>query len=314
MSFSSKMKNNLSRIKFEDKCCQKAELSALIRVSGTIQFKGLKKFKLTIMTENAAIARHIFTLFKKTFNIQTEVLVRKNKTLKKTNSYMIVIENAFDILMALEIIGEVDGMLGINHGMPDTIVEKECCKRAYLRGIFMGGGSVSDPEKSYHLELTLHNNKYGEALSAFLLASYDLETKFIVRKNNYILYFKDGDQIVDFLNIIGAHTALLNFENVRIVKQMRNNVNRLVNCETANLNKTVDAAFRQVRDIELIRERRGLESLPDNLREIAELRLENPDMSLRELGEELYPPVGKSGVNHRLRKLEAIAESIRENN
>lgn len=313
MSFSSKTKNNLSRIKFEDKCCQKAELSALIRVSGTIQFKGLKKFKLTIMTENAAIARHIFSLFKKTFNIHTEVMVKKNRTLKKTNSYMIVIEEAFDILEALEIIGEVDGMLGINHGMPDTIVKKDCCKRAYLRGIFMGGGSVSDPEKSYHLELTLHNKIYGEALSQFLFDSYQLETKHILRKNNYVLYLKDGDQIVDFLNIIGAHTALLNFENVRIVKQMRNNVNRLVNCETANLNKVVDAAMRQVKDIELIGERRGLDSLPDNLRAIAEVRLENPDMSLRELGELLDPPVGKSGVNHRLRKLEAMAESIREN-
>lgn len=313
MSFSSKTKNDLSRIKFEDKCCQKAELSALIRVSGTIQFKGRKKFKLNIMTENAAIARHIFTLFKKTFNIHTEVLVRKNKTLKKTNSYMIAIENAFDILKKLEIIGEVDGMLGINHGMPDSIIDKDCCKRAYLRGIFMGGGSVSDPEKSYHLELTLHNKQYGEALSQFLLESYELETKHILRKNNYVLYFKDGDQIVDFLNIIGAHSALLNFENVRIVKQMRNKVNRLVNCETANLNKVVDASVRQVRDIELIIERKGLESLPDNLRSIAEARLENPDMSLRELGEVLEPPVGKSGVNHRLRKLEAIAESIREN-
>ncbi len=313
MSFSSKMKNDLSRIKFEDKCCQKAELSALIRVSGTIQFKGLKKFKLTIMTENAAIARHIFTLFKKTFNIQTEVLVRKNKTLKKTNSYMMMIEDAFDILMALEIIGEEEGMLGINHGIPDTIVANACCKRAYVRGIFMGGGSVSDPEKSYHLELTLHNKKYGEALRQFLMETYELDSKYIMRKNNFVLYFKDGDQIVDFLNIIGAHSALLNFENIRIVKGMRNSVNRLVNCETANLNKTVDASIRQVRDIELIQERRGLESLPDTLREIAEARLENPDMSLRELGEILQPPVGKSGVNHRLRKLESIAESIRGN-
>lgn len=313
MSFSSKMKNDLSRIKFEDKCCQKAELSALIRVSGTIQFKGFKKFKLTIVTENAAIARHIFTLFKKTFSIQTEVLVRKNKTLKKNNSYMMMIENAFDILMELEIIGEENGLLGINHGIPENIVAKECCKRSYLRGIFMGGGSVSDPERSYHLELTLHNKKYGEALSHFIMESYELESKFIIRKNNYVLYFKDGDQIVDFLNIIGAHTALLNFENIRIVKEMRNSVNRLVNCETANLNKTVDAAYRQVKDIKLIEEKRGLEFLPDNLREIAELRVENPDLSLRELGEELQPPVGKSGVNHRLRKIEAIAESIRGN-
>ncbi|MBN2897129.1 MAG: DNA-binding protein WhiA [Clostridia bacterium] len=314
MSFSSKTKNNLSRIKFEDKCCQKAELSALIRVSGTIQFRGLKRIKLTIITENAAIARHIFTLFKKTFNIHTEVLVKKNKTLKKTNSYMMMIEEAYGILEALEIIGEVDGMMGINHGMPENIVEKGCCKRAYLRGIFMGGGSVSDPERSYHLELTLHSKQYGEALSAFLMENYELEAKHIIRKNNYVLYFKDGDQIVDFLNIIGAHSALLNFENVRIVKQMRNDVNRLVNCETANLNKVVDAAVRQVRDIALIRERLGLESLPDNLRDIAEVRLENPDVSLRELGEMLEPPVGKSGVNHRLRKLEAIADSIRDTN
>ncbi len=311
MSFSSKTKNDLSRIKFEDKCCQRAELSALIRVSGTIQFKGLKKLELTIITENSAVARHIFMLFKKTFNIHTKVLVKKNRTLKKTNSYMMVIEDAFDILEKLEIVGEIDGMFAINQGMPENIVQNDCCKRAYVRGIFIGGGSVSDPDKSYHLEITLHSERYSEALSEFLLLNYGLETKNIIRKNNYILYFKDGDNIVDFLNIIGAHSTLLHFENVRIIKQMRNNVNRLVNCETANLNKVVDAAVRHAKDIELIIEHRGLESLSDSLRDIASARLENPELSLRELGEMLNPPVGKSGVNHRLRKIEKIAQDIR---
>jgi DNA-binding protein WhiA len=310
MSFSSKTKNELSRIKFDDKCCQRSELSALIRVSGSIQLMGFKKVNLQITTENAAVARHIFTLFKKTFNIHAEVHVKKNKNLKKSNSYFIFFENAMELLSTLEIIKKKNGILEINEDVPEFVKKKECCKRAYLRGIFIGGGSISDPEKAYHLELNLHSEKFCSMLKAFIEDNYRIFPKEIIRKNNYVLYFKEGDQISDFLNIIGAHGTLLNFENIRVVKQMRNNVNRIVNCETANLNKTVDAAIRQVKAIEIIRDTVGFESLPENLRTLAELRIENKDASLKELGEMLDPPIGKSGVNHRLRKLENIAREL----
>lgn len=286
-----------------------AELSALIRTSGTIMLKGLSRTDLNILTENPAIARLIFTFFKKNFSIHTEVVVQKNKTLKKGNAYQIHIEDAGDILRALGILVDVDGFSGINDQVPLFLLKDSCCKRAYIRGAFLGGGSVSDPEKGYHLEFITHSEEYGNSLKE-LINEFGLESKLIDRKSNHIVYLKEGDQIVDLLNIIGAHKALLDFENVRIVKQMRNDVNRLVNCETANLNKTVNAAMKQVQDINLIKSVVGLGALPDGLSELAELRLEQPEASLKELGEMLDPPVGKSGVNHRFKKIHKFAESL----
>lgn len=309
MSFSSTTKNELSRIKSEGPCCQICELSALIRTSGSIRLKGLSKTDLNILTENPAIARLIFTFFKKNFNIHTDVEVQKNKTLKKGNAYQIHIEDSSEILRALGILVEVNGFYGINDQVPTFLMKDTCCKRAYIRGAFLGGGSVSDPEKGYHLEFITHSEEYGESLKD-LINEFGLDSKLIDRKANHIVYIKEGDQIVDLLNIIGAHKALLDFENVRIVKQMRNDVNRLVNCETANLNKTVNAAMRQVQDIELIKSSVGLGALPEGLVQLAELRLEQPEASLKELGEMLDPPVGKSGVNHRFKKIHKFAESL----
>ncbi|MDK2919890.1 MAG: cell division protein WhiA [Candidatus Petromonas sp.] len=311
MSFSSESKNELVRKTFERECCRLAEASALIRMSGTIQLAGLKRVNVRITTENPAIARLIFTLFKKTFNVHTEVLVKKNKVLKRSNTYVILITKANDILEKLGIIDCKDDSFTINYKLPEKLLAKKCCRRAYLRGAFLGGGSVSDPEKAYHLEFVTHSEEFSEELMK-LINSYGLNSKVILRKNNYVVYLKEGDQIVDLLNIIGAHNALLNFENVRIVKQMRNNVNRIVNCETANLSKIVEASLRQINNIEYIQKTKGLKILPDNLREIAELRLKHKNASLKELGQMLNPPVGKSGINHRLRKIEKIADKLRE--
>lgn len=311
MSFSSKTKNELARRTSDSKCCQMAELSALVRVSGTIQLRGLGKTDLLITTENAAIGRMIFVLFKRSMKIHTDLDVVKNNVLRKNNSYQIRILDATEILKKLEIMVEQDGSFVINNGLPKTLIENECCKRAYIRGVFLGGGSLSDPEKSYHLELITHREDYAEELKN-LINTYDLHARVIGRKKNFIVYLKEGDQIVDLLNIIGAHSALMAFENVRIVKSMRNNINRLVNCETANLNKMVDAAVKQKQYIEIIDKYAGLDSLPDPLHEIAIIRLNNTDASLKELGQMLNPPIGKSGVNHRLRKIEKIALDIME--
>ncbi len=310
MSFSSLTKNELVRKMFESECCQLAEASALIRMSGSIQLAGLNRVNINITTENPAIARLVFSLFKKIFNIQTEVLVKKNKVLKKGNSYVIKINNANEILKKLGIIEFQDDGVKINYRIPKKLLVDECCKRAYLRGAFLGGGSVSDPEKTYHMEFVTHNEEFSIELKN-LINSYGLSSKIILRKNNYVVYLKEGDQIVDLLNIVGAHSALLSLENIRIVKQMRNNVNRIVNCETANLSKIVEASIRQIKNIEYIKDTTGLKVLPDNLIEIAELRLEHPNASLKELGQMLNPPVGKSGVNHRLRKIEKIADKLK---
>ena len=296
---------------FENKCCQFAEASSLLRMSGTIQLAGLNKVNIKVTTENPAIARLIFKLFKNNFGVDTKVLVKKNKVLKKGNTYVVSISNAKEILQELEIIGFENNSFNINYKLPKKLLDNECCRRAYLRGAFLGGGSVSDPEKTYHLEFVTHNEEFsGELLS--LVNSYGLKAKVILRKNNYVVYLKEGDQIVDLLNIIGAHNALMHLENIRIIKQMRNNVNRIVNCETANLSKIVEASIRQIKNIQYIERTAGFKVLPDNLREIAELRLKYKNASLKELGQMLNPPVGKSGVNHRLRKIEKIAERLRK--
>lgn len=311
MTFSSKTKNELARRTSDSKCCQIAELSALVRVSGSIQLLGRNKTNLIISTENPAIARFIFTLFKKSLNIHTDIDIMKKTVLKKNNVYKIKILDSTEILKKLEIMIESDGSTIINNGVPKKNIEKECCKRAYIRGTFLGAGSLSDPDKSYHMEIITHRESYADKLSE-LINSYNLHSRVIPRKKNFIVYLKEGDQIVDLLNIIGAHTALLSFENTRIVKSMRNNINRIVNCETANINKVTDTAVRQKHYIDIINNSVGIESLPDNLREIAKVRVLNTDLSLKELGDMLNPPLGKSGVNHRLRKIEKIALEIIE--
>ena len=200
-----------------------------------------------------------------------------------------------------------------NPGINERLVRKECCKRSYLRGVFLGAGSLSDPENSYHLEIVTNSEEYSEALVQ-LMNAFGLDPHISSRKNNLVVYLKESEQIVDYLNIIGAHHALLELENIRIQKDMRNQVNRLVNCETANMNKTIDAAFHQTQNIELIAARLGFEKLSPQLRAVAEARLDNPEVSLKELGQLMDPPLGKSGINHRMRKLEEIAEQLREKN
>lgn len=190
------------------------------------------------------------------------------------------------------------------------LVERSCCKQAFMRGAFLACGSLTDPNKGYHLELVCENEQ-GAELIMYIMGELQLSPKRVTRKKYEVVYLKDGSMIVDFLNIIGAHNALMDMENVRILKDMRNSVNRRVNCETANINKTVSAAVKQIEDIRYIEEKKGLKYLPEGLRKVAELRVDEPEMSLREIGEMLNPPVGKSGVNHRLRKISEIANELR---
>lgn len=314
MSFSAITKNELSRIIPEDKCCYLAEISGFMRMCGTIQLSGKRKMSIKLVTENPAAARKIIKLLKKVFNIHTNLTISQNKMLKKNHYYELVISSemkAEEILIKTGILVDNDGWQDIDYSVPKSLIKKRCCKRAYLRGAFLGSGSVTDPGKAYHLEIVTTHVQLGEDIKA-LLKQFDLNAKTVMRKKNLVVYLKEGEQIVDFLNIIGAYRTLLDLENIRIVKEMRNKVNRLVNCETANLNKIVDTAVRQLSNIEYIESTQGLKILPEKLRQVAELRLENKEASLQELGQLLAPPVGKSGVNHRMRKIEAIAEKIRQ--
>lgn len=307
MSFAALTKKELTLFEAEG-CCERAELAALIRMNGTIALTG-KRVVLDIATENAAISRRMYTLLKRHFNVPTELLVRKKMRLKKNNVYVVRIPAGVEsILERLSIASE--GFLFLP-GIDPELIRKNCCKRAYLRGAFLAGGSVNNPEgSSYHLEIASMYEEHCKALVE-LANKFQLNARFIERKKGFILYIKEGEKIIEFLSIIGAHQALFKFEDVRIMRDMRNSVNRIVNCETANLNKTIGAAVRQIDNIRLLQKEVGLENLPEKLREVAEVRLQHPDINLKEVGELLKGQVSKSGVNHRLRKLDEWAEKIR---
>ncbi|MCA1055395.1 DNA-binding protein WhiA [Rossellomorea aquimaris] len=308
MSFASETKKELTNIEVKD-CCANAELSALIRMNGSLSFSN-QMLVVNIQTENAAIARRIYTLIKKGYDTPVELLVRKKMRLKKNNVYIVRIkEDTRMILEDLKILGE--GFTFI-HDISESLIKKKCCKRSYLRGAFLAGGSVNNPEtSSYHLEIFSLYAEHNEALSE-LMNTFGLNSKTLERKKGFITYLKEAEKITEFLNIVGAHSSLLRFEDVRIVRDMRNSVNRLVNCETANLNKTIGAALRQVENIKFIEKHVGLQVLPDKLREIAELRVNYQDVTLKELGEMVSGgTISKSGINHRLRKIDQIAEKIR---
>ena len=268
MSFSAEVKEELEKIMPQARHCRLAELSAIVEFGCHIEETN-GEIRITIHSENDAVARKYFTLWKKTFNIGTDVA---------------------KALQALKFTGD---NVGAGKGADPVLIKSSCCKRAYLRGAFLCIGSMSNPEKGYHLEFVCETDR-----QALQIQEYD------------VVYLKEGAGIVDLLNVMGAHVSLMNLENLRIEKEMRNSINRQVNCETANITKTVNAASRQLEDIQLIQTHIGLSGLPEHLREIALVRLAHPESSLQELGGYLNPPVGKSGVNHRLRKLSEIASQI----
>ncbi|MGO1468869.1 MAG: DNA-binding protein WhiA [Tissierella sp.] len=313
MSFSQKTKNELSKLPLGSRCCSLAELAALVRMCGTIQINSGKNINLKFSTENASIARRIFSILKKSYDIEIEVMVRKNRQLKKNNNYLIVINDkkaSKEILLDVEFLERENiNIFNPDYKINKNIIKNRCCKRAYIRGSFLGGGSISNPEKTYHLEMVTNNKEHAEDLSK-TINTFDLNSKIVLRKENYIVYIKEGEKIVDVLNIMGAHQALLHLEDIRVLKDIRNNINRIVNCETANLGKTISASLRQINDIKFIDDHMGIHKLPKGLREISILRLENPDASLKELGKMLSNPVGKSGVNHRFRKIGEIAKEL----
>ena len=229
--------------------------------------------------------------------------------------YVVVIkkhDEAMKVLLASKLIdeyGEIAEKLSVTDNL---LIQRECCKRAFIRGAFLAAGSISAPEKFYHFEIVCATDKKAKQLQE-IIQNFNIDAKIVERKKHFVVYIKEGSGIVDILNVMEAHIALMELENVRILKEVRNSVNRKVNCETANLNKTISAAVKQIEDIEYIRDNYGLSKLSESLEEMARLRLDNPDASLKELGDMLSPPVGKSGVNHRLRKICEIAEDLRGN-
>lgn len=285
MSFSQDVKKELFPEFPKARHCQIAEMAAIVTMVGRVN-----DGKFSIYTENDDLRRKFFTLLNKTITISG-----CDDTLNKSET-----KELFDVLKMRE-----DELL--SEGL---ITQQSCCKRAFIRGAFLASGSVSDPMKGYHLEIVCDTSFAAKQLQG-LICFFEMDAKIVQRKNQWVVYLKESNQIEELIGLMGANVAYLNFENIRIEKEMRNSINRQVNCETANIGKIVSASVRQLEDIHLIEETRGLKSLPPNLQEIAVLRKTHPDMGLKDLGNLLDPPVGKSGVNHRLRRIGEIANSIR---
>lgn len=315
MSFSRKVKEELVQQKSTARHCCVAELAAIFTLCGKIKRDKTNHPFLVIQTENLTVAQKSYMLLRSAFQVSVEVMVRNhNVHLSRNMGYYIIVRQKKDVIMvlkALKIIDDEENLLGDLTHIHQRLVQMTCCKRAYLRGSFLVAGSITNPERAYHLEIAVLWKAYAKQLQE-LMAVFHIEAKIVERKKYFVLYVKEGAQIVDFLNVIEAHVALMELENVRILKEVRNSVNRQVNCETANISKTVNAAAKQIEDIRYLQCNKGFSQLADGLREIGELRLEYPDSSLAELGKKLADPISKSGVNHRLRKISKIADQLRE--
>lgn len=313
MSFSIKVKNELANHISNATHCRIAELAALISMCGSVIIDENNNYKIRIKTETQPTAEKIKKLLWKTFKVDVDISTRENAYSKVGRTYTLLVgdhQQALKILQATKLINE-NNEIGENFSITNNIViMKDCCKRAFIRGAFMASGSISDPNKSYHFEIKCNSEKKAKQLIE-LLENYNIDGKMVARKGGYVVYIKEGEGIVDVLNVMEAHVSLMEMENVRILKGMSNYYNRQVNCETANIKKTVATSVRQIDDIDFIIQNKGIDYLPEKLQDIAWVRKENPDASLQELGEMLDPPLGKSGVNHRLRKICQIAQELR---
>lgn len=310
VSYASDVKKELTSLPVHPEHA-KAELAAFLRMNGVLNLHD-HEFSLDITTENPAIARHIFSLIKVAYGVEPLLIVSRKMKLKKNNQYLVRLQrNVQEIMENLNI---WDPEKGLITRVPKRIMESREGAMSYLRGAFLAGGSVNNPETSrYHLEIYStyedHNNDLAELMNKY----FYLNAKKTKRRRGYIVYLKEAEKIGDFLHIVGALNAMLAFEDLRIMRDMRNSVNRLVNCDTANMKKTASASARQVEDIELIEEKQGIDSLPEKLQSLARFRLAHPELPLKEVAAQLPDgPISKSGVNHRFKKIHEVADNLRK--
>lgn len=293
-----------------------AEISAFIRVCGSVALMRGGSFKIVLTTENNAVARHFKKLLKEYYNIEPSIEIGTGNTLKKGKHYSIIIgpeEMSEQILRETGILIVREGINAISDGIYEGLIKTKCCRKAYLRGAFLGAGTMSDPEKGYHFEITSASSILATGIRRLFNSFEDIHAKTIIRKNEYVAYLKNSGQILDVLAIMGAHSQYFNYEEIRMKKELRNDANRKSNCDQANIDKALAAAERQVAHIEALQKAGKFDELPDKLKEVAELRLANPDASLTELGELLKPPLKKAGVNSRLKRIEDAAVKKKEN-
>lgn len=312
MSFSYDVKEELVRQVGAARHCQIAELAALISGCGEIGIQTNGNLVLIIRSENMLVVEKACILVKKAFRITAEVSVFGNGDWKKGRLYTMAVPAAGEtgrILNAVKYLSSEGVVRELEMPVRRMLLNSTCCKRAFLRGAFLSTGSISDPEKYYHFEIVCANEEKALQLQE-VIRSFNVDAKIVERKKSYVVYVKESEGISDLLNIMEAHNSMMNLENVRIYRGIKGDVNRTTNCDTANAKKMASASLQQVMDIEKIQKTIGFSSLPEPLRQMAQIRLEHPDVPLKELGQYLDPPVGKSGVNHRLRRLKEIAEKL----
>lgn len=318
MSFASDTKNELARIEPEKKCCMLAEISGFLRVSGSIGLQGRGRFSIKITTENPAVARHYKKLLQDYFGIETKLEIGEGKAVGRARtgkkySYSITIDAdnlSEQILRETGMLLIKEGNNYFSDGIYSGLIRTKCCKKAYLRGVFMGAGTMSDPEKGYDLEFVLNSETMATDLRKLINSFVDLSCKTVKRGKRYIVYMKKADYISDTLAIMGASNQVFSMEETRIKKTMISSAKRSVNCDNANMDRTIEASLKQTAAIKKIDEKIGLNALSDKLREVAQLRLENPDISITALGELCDPPLKKSGINNRIKRLEEIAAKL----
>ena len=309
MSFTSDVKKELTTINAGKKCCQLAEITGFLRFAGSMKL-GSGSVGVKISTDNPAVLRLFITLIRDYFGTKGALSIADSDLpLSKGKTYGLEITpemNSEGILREAGILGVKEGRNYIRDGLSADIIKKRCCKKACLRGIFLAAGMITNPAKAYQLEISCGSEYMAQDVKR-LVGSFGLKPKTFKRRSKYIVYLKDAEQIADFLGFIGASNQLFKFENVRITKEMKNAANRVSNCETANLQRAVNAAQKQIADIKHIEQTVGLDSLPEKLRQTAKLRMENPELSLADLAQLFDPPIAKSGLNHRLAKLSEIS-------
>lgn len=309
MSFSATAKDELARKVPEKDCCAVAELAAFAHVTGHMELKGQGNFAFYMNTEHAPTARCMLSLLKTRMQVSARLITKENR-LKKKHIYTIMVEDFADarrLLTDLKILDQGQMRFDIHPKLTKT----DCCRTSFLRGAFLGSGSVSDPEKGYHLEFVASTQEFADGLLN-ILSSYEIRARAITRKDSVVAYVKESDSIIKLLTLIGAHSTILALENIRISKDIMNNINRAANCEAANYSKTVDASIKQVQAIMRLKAAGELENLSPNLFAVAEARLNNHQATLSELAEIIGGKVGKSGINHRLRKICELAEKLDE--
>lgn len=302
------IKDELAHLKPRKKCDRLAELSALVRMTGSIHLKrdGLD---LAMSSPSPAVARKTLLLLKNLFDIDTGLALEPPSVGQPKAVYVINVPAQTRLVYTLKKSWILDEDSHLLRGAPFQILKDKCCQAAYMRGVFLAGGSLTASEHGYHLEMSTANETMAEDLLT-IVEELGLPGRLNERKKDFAVYLTDAGSVTDFLAIVGAHAGLLELENLRILRALKSEVNRAVNAETANLKKTAAAGVAQVKDARLIDKKIGLDRLPAALKDIARARLKHPTATIAELGQTFKPPLSKSAVNHRLRRLHALAAKL----